>query len=176
MELEELQTIFKELGCINEKQEKRVHYYETRAHHLTIMYIFFQGLILISVSVLSSSNQYCKRWWVPFTISLLPSIIFFMAFLEAAISYYNTQYHLDMNWLEQQIINKHIVMSKSAQGSIKIPESYQEDIKPDIVELFKRKVYISTVVVNLIVFTVVALFACHSFLCHDSSALPTASP
>lgn len=175
MELEELQTIHTELGHINDKQEKRVRFYETRAYHLTIVYIIFQVLILISVSFLSSSNQ-CKRWWVPFTISLLASIIFFMAFLEAAISYYNTHYHLDMNYLEQQVINKQIHVSRSAaQCSIKIGESssnekrpYHEIIKPDVFQLFKRKVYISSIAFNLIVFTVIMLFACHSFLCNDS--------
>ncbi|KAJ0100310.1 hypothetical protein Patl1_20265 [Pistacia atlantica] len=108
-----------------------------------------------------------------------------MAFLDAAISYYNTHYHLDMNYLEQQVIYKQIHVSRSAQCSIKIGESsssekrpYHEIIKPDVFQLFKRKVYISSIAFNLTVFTVIVLFACHSFLCNDSSAplINTVSP
>lgn len=191
MELEELKDFSKELGHVNEKQEKRVHFYETRAHVLTIVYIVFQGIILISVSLQSSSNQ-CKRWWVIFTISLLSSLIFFMAFVDAVRKFYKTQYHVDVNYMELQIINKHMLEAKHGH-SIRIEESsspssssndeqkrfHEKCLKPDVVELLKRKVYIIVTLLVLIVFSVVMLYACRSFLCNGGSEVlvsPSSSP
>lgn len=180
MELEELKDASRELGHINERQEKRVHFYETRAHVLTIGYILFQGSILISVSLQSSSNR-CKRWWVIFTISLLSSLIFFMAFVGAVRKFYETQYHLDVNYIELQIINKRI--QEAIYGhSIRIGESppppsssneqkpfHDDCLEPDAFELFKRKVHITVTLLVLIVFSAVTLYACRSFLCNGGS-------
>lgn len=180
MELEELKDASRELGHINERQEKRVHFYETRAHVLTIGYILFQGIILISVSLQSSSNR-CKRWWVIFTISLLSSLIFFMAFVGAVRKFYETQYHLDVNYIELQIINKHMQEAKHGH-SIRIGESspppsssneqkpfHDDCLEPDAFELFKRKVHITVTLLVLIVFSAVTLYACRSFLCNGGS-------
>ncbi|KAK3219924.1 hypothetical protein Dsin_013894 [Dipteronia sinensis] len=184
MELQDLQNVLNELGLINKKQEKRIRGYETRAQNLTMAYVIFQGLILLSVSLHGSENQ-CQHWWIPFTISLLCSTIFFIAFLDYVTRFYNTQYHLDLNYMEQQIIYKQIhhkstkPSSSSSSSSddnddhhsIKIKKSYDEIlIEPDVVQLLKRKIYITVTLSALIGFAVVVLFACGSFLCGDDGS------
>ncbi|KAK0598103.1 hypothetical protein LWI29_031675 [Acer saccharum] len=177
MELEDLQNVLNELGLINEKQEKRIRSYETRAQNLTMAYVILQGLILLSVSLNNGSSRpnQCQHWWIPFTISLLCSTIFFIAFLDYVTRFYNTQYHLDLNYMEQQIIYKQIhhqsTKPSSSSSIIKIKESYDEIlIEPDVVQLLKRKVYITVMLLALIGFAVVVLFACGSFLCSDDGS------
>ncbi|PRQ60294.1 hypothetical protein RchiOBHm_Chr1g0379631 [Rosa chinensis] len=115
MNLKELEESFKELRIINEKQEKRVWYHETRAQNLTIAYVLLQGLFSIGI-VLSSSSPPSStprnQWWVPFSMILVSSVIFFMAFLDAVTMFYRTQYHLDMNYMEQDLIFKKIQEAK----------------------------------------------------------------
>ena len=79
--LEDLTRIFKELGLIAEKQEKRIQLHEKKAQHLTITYLIFQGMVFMSITIQVSSSQ-CQNWWVPFTLCLLSSLILLLGFLE----------------------------------------------------------------------------------------------
>ncbi|KAK3219914.1 hypothetical protein Dsin_013884 [Dipteronia sinensis] len=181
MEVERLEFVINKLGHISEKQEKLIQFYETRAQNLTMAYFIFQGLILVSVSLHSSSSNnlnQCHDWWVPCTVSLSTSLIFFIVFLDYVTRFYNTQYQLDLNYMEQQIINKQIhettrsssisLLSSDHHRTMKVTSKpYCEELKPDVVQLFKRKVYITVTLSALIGFAVVVLFACHSFLCND---------
>ncbi|EEF49021.1 conserved hypothetical protein [Ricinus communis] len=113
MELEELKNILKELGLLNGKQEKRVRRHETKAQYLTIAYVICQGLIFNSITHQYSYSNQCQNWWIPFSISLLCSLIYFMAFLDAVSMFYRTQYQLDLNYAEQQLIHLQIHEAKS---------------------------------------------------------------
>lgn len=187
MNLEELEERFNELRIINEKQEKRVWYHETRAQNLTIAYVVLQGLFFLGiVQVLGSSSSSPQpsstprsQWWVPFSMILVSSVIFFMAFLDAVTMFYRTQYHLDMNYMEQDLIFKKIHEAKHppaanyrASHSIKMEQcssheqkvhTENEIIRPDVFQLFKRKVYIYFISLALLAFTVIQLYACRLF-------------
>lgn len=186
MNLEELEESFKELRIINEKQEKRVWYHETRAQNLTIAYVVLQGLFFLGIVQVrdssSSSPQLStarSQWWVPFSMILVSSVIFFMAFLDAVTKFYRTQYHLDMNYMEQDLVFKKIHEAKHPPAanyrishSIKMEQcsgheqkvpTEHEIIRPDVFQLFKRKVYIYFTALALLAFTVIQLYACRLF-------------
>ncbi|KAK6250664.1 hypothetical protein SCA6_004669 [Theobroma cacao] len=106
-ELEELNRIFKELGLTAEKQEKGMQLYEKKAKLLTIAFLIFQGIVLISITIQASSSQ-CQNWWVPFTLSLLSSLIYILAFLNTMANFFRVQYQLDLNFIEQETVNNQI--------------------------------------------------------------------
>ncbi|XP_062000976.1 uncharacterized protein LOC133718181 [Rosa rugosa] len=155
MNLKELEESFKELRIINEKQEKRVWYHETRAQNLTIAYVLLQGLFSIGIVLSSSSppSSTPRNQW--------------------------TQYHLDMNYMEQDLIFKKIQEAKHPPAasyklshSIKIEKcsgheqevpTEHEIVRPDVFQLFKRKVYIYFTALGLFAFTVIQLYACRLF-------------
>jgi uncharacterized membrane protein (UPF0127 family) len=180
MNLEELEKSFKELRIINEKQEKRVWHHETRAQNLTIAYVLLQGLCFLGIVQVRGSSSPSpqpstprSQWWVPFSMILVSSVIFFMAFLDAVTMFYRTQYHLDMNYMEQDLIFKKIHEAKhppaanyrishSIKMEQKVPTEH-EIIRPDVFQLFKRKVYIYFTALALLAFTVIQLYACRLF-------------
>ncbi|KAM5557497.1 hypothetical protein ABKV19_024728 [Rosa sericea] len=155
MNLEELEESFKELRIINEKQEKRVWYHETRAQNVTIAYVLLQGLFFIGIVQAqgSSSSSTPRNQW--------------------------NQYHLDMNYMEQDLIFKKIHEAKHPPAasyklshSIKIEQcsgheqevpTEHEIVRPDVFRLFKRKVYIYLTALGLFAFTVIQLYACRLF-------------
>lgn len=173
MELEELEKSFKELKIINRKQEKRVCYHETRARNLTIGYLLLQALFFLGFSSRpppnGSDSGYSCQWWVPFSMILVSSVIFFMAFLDAVTMFYRVQYHLDVNYLEQDLIYKKIQEAKQpppkSHVSIQLKECHTpgEVIKVDVFQLLKRKVYIYVTTLSLLALTGLQLYVCRLF-------------
>ncbi|KAK4571396.1 hypothetical protein RGQ29_029993 [Quercus rubra] len=149
-----------DLAIVNEKQERRVRYHETRAQNLTIAYLILLGINTIAISHRSSTSLQCKNWWVPFTISLSSSIIYFMTFLNTVSKFYWTQYHLDLNYLDLQVIRTRI---REAEFETKCHSTSEQKLDP--VVLFKRKLYIAITVSALIAITVIQLYACRVLLC-----------
>ncbi|KAK6925905.1 S-locus glycoprotein domain [Dillenia turbinata] len=146
MESEGLKSTHKELSIINEKQEKRVRYHETRAYHLTISNLFFQLLILLSITTSSNTNLKCKTWWAPFSLSFLGSAVFIITFTNSLKNYLRTLYALEVNRIDQDRI--HLQICSGAR-----PNSLETDpVKPDQLELIKRYVYVSFVYLCLICF------------------------
>ncbi|XWS61260.1 hypothetical protein CRYUN_Cryun07bG0110800 [Craigia yunnanensis] len=169
-ELEQLTKIFKELGLVAEKQEKRIQWYEKKAQHLTIAYLIFQGIVFISITSQVLSSQ-CQNWWVTFSLSLLSSLIYFLAFLNILTNFYRVKYQLDLISIEQETVNKQIHEAESHK--IQIGESSCEQrpvcklLKSDEVQLLKRKLCIIMIISALIASVVMVLLACKSFLCNQ---------
>ena len=149
-----------DLAITNEKQERRVRYHETRAQNLTIAYLILLGIYTMAISHRSSTSLQCKNWWVPFAISLSSSIIYFMTFLNTVSKFYWTQYHLDLNYLDLQVIHMRI---REAEVETKCHSTSEQKLDP--VVLFKRKLYIGITVSALIAITVIQLYACRVLLC-----------
>ena len=149
-----------DLAIVNEKQERRVRYHETRAQNLTIAYLILLGINTMAISHRSSTSLQCKNWWVPFAISLSSSIIYFMTFLNTVSKFYWTQYHLDLNYLDLQVIRTRI---REAEFETKFHSTSEQKLDP--VVLFKRKLYIGITVSALIAITVIQLYACRVLLC-----------
>lgn len=162
MDLEDNQRSYNDLATINEKQEKLVRHHETRAQNLTIAYLLLHiGVYIITISHRSSTSLIqCKNWWVPFAFSLSCSIIYFMTFLNTVNKFYWSQYYLDMNYLDQQVLHMRI---REAKFETKCHTTSEQ--KPDPVVLFKRKLYISITVSALVAITVIQLYACRFLLC-----------
>lgn len=163
MDASELSNVYKELSLINEKQEQRVQLHQTESQQITIAYLLFQCIVLISIS--QSTNQQCKNWWIYFTLCLLCSIIYFLTLSNSITKYYRTRYQLDLNRMEQETIQRRMYEIRShaidVNGKMKEGPS-----KPDRIMLLRRKAYISIVVLALAGYTVLMLFSCHMFLCH----------
>lgn len=140
--LEELTRIFKELGLTAEKQQKQIQLYQQKAQHLTIGYLVFQAIAFISITNQALSVQ-SQNWWIPFTLSLLSSLIYFLAFLSTASSFYQIRYRLHLTSLEQEIVYKQI---HEADQSHKIQingESSCSDQQRPVYKLLKRKICIT---------------------------------
>ena len=148
-----------ELRSINNKQAKRVQFHRTRAENFTVSYFLLQVLFLLIISVRSSSSSSLKsnEQLVFFFAILISSVIFFLAFLEAVITFYKTQYELDKNRADLEVM----LIEKNNQT-----RSKHENIsrKPDVVQLYKRKFYISFITLALFAFAVLELYACRLFL------------
>lgn len=168
---DELKENYKELGVINEKQEKRVLALESKATQLVISYVFYQGLIFICIS--QSSTLRCHNWWLPFSLSLFPAIIFFITFVPTVTKYLRTRYQHDLNLLEKEVLHRQICIARSHAVDIEGTDKKKVDqsgstlqlLKPDAVKLFRRKAYVHLVFVALLAFTGVILAASRNFLC-----------
>ncbi|KAI8008056.1 hypothetical protein LOK49_LG07G00321 [Camellia lanceoleosa] len=100
MELDDLNKNLEELGKINEKQEKRVRYHSIRAQILTVSILIIQALIyesLLHITTTTTTTIQCKNWWIPFALPLLSFTLFSFSFLDAATSFYRSQYQMDLN-------------------------------------------------------------------------------
>lgn len=165
---EQLQSDYNELALINERQEKLVHYHESRAQNLTIGYLILQGLYFIAISHTSSTSLQCNNWWVPFAISLLSSVIYFITFLDAVNKFYWTLYNLEVNQIDQQSLYARLREAKDNRKShskIQVVGDLSDLRRPDPLLLFKRKLYISITVSALIAISAMELYACRLFLC-----------
>ncbi|KAK3219903.1 hypothetical protein Dsin_013873 [Dipteronia sinensis] len=189
--LQQRNDILMESRPINSRLENRVRYYETMAMKLATSYIVFQGLILHTVSTLSLSRKdHCKSktWWAPFAISVLSSVVFFMAFIDHITRYYNTQYELDLRNTEQKAIDMQIQETGPSVHSINVgstgesssgrqmfgrlpPYQYRGTLTPEVVvQLYKRRFYITMTISILMGFTGAVLSACRSFLCNGTGS------
>ncbi|PON32120.1 hypothetical protein PanWU01x14_364030 [Parasponia andersonii] len=180
MEDNKLQADSEELKLINNKQEQRVRFHRTRAENFTIAFLVLQALQLTVITVRSSSTSLrSKEWLVHFIAILLTSVIFFIAFLDAVISFYWTQYELDINYMDLELKHKKIKEVKYNESAIKYCHAIQIDQgssssddnylhvrSPDPVKLFKRKGFIYVTVSVLIGSTITELYACHLLLGH----------
>ncbi|KAB1222807.1 hypothetical protein CJ030_MR2G022298 [Morella rubra] len=158
---QQLQESYTELHIIRERQEKQVHYHETRARNLTIGYLILQAIYLNAVSQRSTALQ-CRNWWAIFAISFSASVVYFINFLDAVSKFYWTQYNVDVNQIEWETLRARIrEASDETKGHCKI--QVDGDLG-DPVLLFKRKLCISITCLALIAITGFELYACRSFL------------
>lgn len=164
---DELKRISDELTLINYRQEKRVNGVEKKVHHLSIFYFIFQAMILISISQPSSTR--CKRWWVPFTLSLLCSILYGITLTHTIYKFVRTRYQLDMNRLEHEMLRRELHMARYERNPVDSPSNpsgvTRELLKPDKVMWVRRYLFICISICVLLGFAAMMLYACHSFPC-----------
>lgn len=161
--VKELKTNFKELGSINEKQEKRVRHLETTTIILVVAYIFFQAIIFFSVSQRPTIS--CQHWWIPFCLSFLIAFIFAITFQRFVTKWERTQYHYDMNFMERELIHHRIVSLQRSNGSSS--DQQPTILKCDKVKVYQRYAFIYLVSIALIAYTILILKACRSNLCRN---------
>ncbi|RVW37235.1 hypothetical protein CK203_103115 [Vitis vinifera] len=142
---------------INHNQEKRICHEETKAQNLTTGFAVVQALILNTVVINKPSNR-CEHWWVPFSLSLSVGVIYFITIFEVLRKWYLLLYHLDVNYLEQELI-----LLEMHGGA----PSWRNDqpLKPDVVKLLRRKAYMTILISAMLAFQALMLHACRSFLC-----------
>ncbi|KAF5451136.1 hypothetical protein F2P56_031426 [Juglans regia] len=169
---DQLQRDYNELVVINHRQEKRVHHHVNRAQNLTIGYLTLLGIYMIPIcsyrssATASSLQYYCQNWWVPFAISLLTSVIYFITFLDVVNKFYRNQYYLEVNRIDQQNLKSRIREAKDheSKGHRKVQIICRQG-EPDPVLLFKRKLYICFTVSALIAISLLQLYAFRLFSC-----------
>lgn len=165
--VQELKDNLLELGSINDKQEKRVRYYETTTIQLVVAYIFFQSISFFSVS--RNPTISCQQWWIPFCLSSLVAAIFAMTFQRFVSRWERTQYHYDMNFMEREWTHHRIVVLQESQGCSSDQKQTKMLWKGDIVKVYQRYAFIYMVSLALLAYTVLILKACRSVLCHSDS-------
>ena len=141
------------LTLINEIQLKRTRHEEAKAATLTVGYVISQGAILISIS--NRSALQCYDWFVPFSLSLLLGIVYFVTFWEAVNRWYHLQYNLDAEAL--------LVRIRRPPPELPDQPPLEEEAT---VRLTRRMSFIGVLIVALMGFQGVMLYACRSFLCH----------
>ncbi|PON34742.1 hypothetical protein TorRG33x02_352740 [Trema orientale] len=178
--LEELEDDYTELKSTNEKQEIRVRHHRTKAESFIVAFVLSQSLYSIAISVRSSSSSSLKsnEWLLPFATKLLFSLIFFMAFADAVVTFYWTQYELDINYMDLEFLHKKIVEAKYRSATRSTTQSHSVEIssdhhekrrtRPDDVRLFGRKFYIFSMVIMLVAFSAIDLYSCWLLLCRDN--------
>lgn len=167
MDPQDLKQNYKQLVRIFDKQEKRLRYHVKKAHVSTISYLVIQILILSLISQ-NSSNVKCKNWWLPFTLSLLVAVIYFVLFVETVKKCYMIQYFSDVNLIEQQELFAQISGERnhSSKVDVETGDLYcYKMLKPDAFQLLGRKICIGLIMVVLTVFTFVILLSCRLVLC-----------
>ena len=162
---EKLQADSRELKSINERQEKRVRYHRTRAENLTVAYLLLQVLFLLVVAVRSSSSAQKSdiEWLLLFFVVLISSLIFFLAFLDAAVTFYKTQSALDDNRADLELMLRKLREAEE-QKKADVEQKYWERSRPDVVLRVKRKLYIYVIASALLVLAAIELYACRLFL------------
>lgn len=164
---EELKGRSDELALINYRQEKRVNGLENNCHYLSIFYFIFQAMILISISEPSSAR--CKRWWVPFTLSLLSSILYGITLSHTMYKFVRTRYQLDMNRLEHEMLRRELHVARYRRDPVQSPSNQsgvsRRQLKPDKVMWARRYLFICIAICVLLGFAAMMLYACHAFLC-----------
>lgn len=156
-DLQEVEEHYKGLTIITEKQERRVRSHPRRAQNLTTAYLKSQVVLFIAIAHHPSSIQ-CKDWQLPFTVSLLTSLVYFMALV-------------DLNFVNQQLM--YMQISQVKNHDIEVAEqdpcterrAWQEVIQPDHSLLMRGKVYIGSTILVLLGLEIIMLCACWSFLC-----------
>lgn len=143
-----------------EIQLKATRHEETKAATLTVGYVVSQGAILISIS--NRSALQCYDWFVPFSLSLLLGIVYFVTFWEAVNRWYNLQYRLDLNYLDAEAVLLRIHRPPPPE----LPDQPPLEAETEAVRLMRRKSFMGILIVALLGFQGVMLYACRSFLCH----------
>ncbi|EEF48294.1 conserved hypothetical protein [Ricinus communis] len=171
----ELKDSVKAMRSINEKQEKRVRYLETRSTQLAIFYILFQVAILLSISKPSSIS--CNIRWIPFSLSLLVAVIFCLTFSSTVTKWAGTKFAYEQNLVEESFLFYKITLaqhnqlkpegSSDQQNSNILQEQEQQLLKPDMLKVYMRRAYIYVTAFVLIAYTGVILQACRSIPCDD---------
>lgn len=146
---------------------------ESKAIQLVISYIFYQGIIFICIS---QSSLRCDNWWLPFSLSLFPAIIFFIIFQSTIRKYLRTRYNYDMNLLDREVLHSRICKRQSHAVDIECSDqekvhpfgSTQQLLKLDSDVLFWRKACVHLVFVALLAFTTVILATCRNILCDNN--------
>ncbi|KAB1205136.1 hypothetical protein CJ030_MR7G016780 [Morella rubra] len=134
-DLQEVEEHYKGLTIITEMQERRVRTHQRRVQNLTMAYLKSQVVLFIAITHHPSSIQ-CKSWWLPFTVSLLTSLVYFMALV-------------DLNFVNQQLMYMQIsqVKNRDIEVAEKDPcterRAWQGVIQPDHFLLMRGKVYIA---------------------------------
>ena len=82
-----------------------------------------------------------------------------ITFWEAVNRWYHLQYHLEVNDLDAEALLLQIHHPHSQLAD-------QQPLEPDAVRLMRRKSFIGVLILALLGFQGVMLYACRSFLCH----------
>ena len=163
-----LSESLRKISSMIQKQEKRVRSHKRRAQYLTIVYMRFLVLFLAALANQPSSLiLQCKHWWLPFAVCLFISIIYFMAFLDAVISFYCIQNELDISYLYENLLYNRIQEAETLQWIEEQPSSsdYQVTVSPDPAQLLKRKFYICFTILVMFALTASVLYACRLLWC-----------
>lgn len=167
LKLEDLENGYREIGAINIRQEKRVRSWESKIHQLATSYLFFQAILLLTISHTSSLK--CHSWWIPFTLSLSAAIIYGISFVYTVIMYLGTDRQLDLNLLEREIVRKEMERARNSHPHLISKDRVQtlsvDRLKLDRIKWAKRYVFVGLSMTAMLVFTMVMLVACHSIPC-----------
>ncbi|KAL6269556.1 hypothetical protein ACE6H2_026467 [Prunus campanulata] len=114
---------------ISQKQENRVRNLETSMMQLVFAYVFFQGVIF--VSIFPHPNVSCDYWWIPFSLSCLIFVIFAIPFKCYVRNWELTKYYHEMNFLQQDLLHQTIIILSSLEPNMSSSEQSQLTEQPD---------------------------------------------
>lgn len=156
------------LASLEEKQHKKVRYYETTTIKLVIAYIFFQAVIFLSVFLQNPAIISCQHWWIPFSLSSLITFIFSISFTRFASKLERIQHQHDITVMERDS-NHHrkMLQQRDPTNTHDLLQQQQQILKGDVVDVYQRNVFIYLVFAALLVYTVIILIACRFVICKD---------
>ncbi|KAL4385653.1 hypothetical protein GQ457_15G002470 [Hibiscus cannabinus] len=102
-----------------EKKERKTQVYEKKARLLTVAYLVFQATAFFSIAKqVCSSGQCHSLFWLPFVLSMLSSLIYFLALLEILSGFFWVRCQLELSFGEQGTGNKEIREAESCKIEI----------------------------------------------------------
>ncbi|KAK9021800.1 hypothetical protein V6N11_011769 [Hibiscus sabdariffa] len=105
-----------------EKQERKTQVYEKKARLLTVAYLVFQATAFFSITKQACSSGQCHSlFWLPFVLSMLSSLIYFLALLEILSGFFWARFQLELSFGEQGTGNKEIREAESSIPYLKNP-------------------------------------------------------
>lgn len=159
------------LDAANRKQEERVRNLETRATQNLNLYFVFQAVILLA-SITMASAPNCRKWWIPFVVSLLAAIPNFFNFCTSMFKVVKEREELDQNLVDAAFIKLNRITSAQihqvSPGAV-LNQLGDETVRPQPSSAgrWKRRLQVYASMALFLGFTAVILSGCYTILCHS---------
>lgn len=151
------------------KTEERIKKLETKSIQTLNLYFIFQAIILTSTTTKSPALN-CNKWWVPFSLSLLASVLNLFALLGILSNTWRAREKLDQHRADLELMK--LYRFTRAQVSQVLPGNpLNQEIsrpKPDSIARWKRHLMGFLCVGLFVGFSGVVMYGCYSIMCHSS--------
>ncbi|KAL7159995.1 hypothetical protein ABFS83_01G064900 [Erythranthe nasuta] len=152
----------------NKKQEQRIINLETKAIQNVNLYFIFQAVVLLASTTAAASSSSttatatCRRWWIPFTLSLLAAITNFLSLSTTVSAVLKSRKELDQNLSDlASMKSNQITRDPNSPGNIpqNIPKA------DNFINKWKRRLVVYFLVGLFVGFSAVVMYGCYNILC-----------
>ncbi|KAL8064073.1 hypothetical protein ABFS82_01G066900 [Erythranthe guttata] len=161
----------------NKKQEQRIRNLETKAIQNVNLYFIFQAVVLLASTTAAASSSTtaaatCRRWWIPFTLSLLAAITNFLSLSTTVSAVLKSREELDQN-LSDLASMKSNQTRRDPVSPGDIPQNipggdHQIIVRPkadNFINKWKRRSVVYFLVGLFVGFSAVVMYGCYNILC-----------